>query len=251
MALPKLETGTRHELTLPSNGRKVQYRPFLVKEEKIILQAVNSESEDEMMQAIKNVAENCTFGSLDVDEIPFVDLEWIFLQLRIRSKGEIVEAKYKCKNKIDNSLAEPTVDDLCGHINEVSIDLEKVKVANQTKDANNIVLQETGPIGIKLKYPNKLFAQKWKSVAADSDAMFDMLVDSIECIYSEDEVFYPDDVTREDIDEFLDQLNNTQFKKINEFFDQLPRLTAEVEFKCEKCGHEKTIKLEGLKSFLV
>lgn len=242
MGLPVLETGTRYELTLPSNGKKIAYRPFLVKEEKIILQAFTTESETEMLNAVKNIAENCTFGELDVDKIPFVDLEWIFLKLRMKSKGEVVEAKYKCKNIIDSEE--------CGRVNELEIDLEKVTVTDSGKNSNNIVLQEKGPIGLVLKYPTKSFAEKWKTDTNNPLKMFDMLADSIESIYDGDDVFYPSDFEKEDLDNFLESLDDTKFKKINEFFEKLPKLIYDLDFKCHKCGHKEKIKLEGLKSFL-
>lgn len=250
MSLPKIESGIRHELILPSNGSKVLYRPFLVKEEKIILQAINSETDKEMMQAIKNVAENCTFGEIDVDKIPFVDLEWIFLNLRMRSKGEIVEAKYECKNPLPDSENPPGANLVCGHVNSVDIDLEKVEVKRGSKDSNKIVLNEKTSIGMVLKYPTKEFAEKWREKSKDPVVMFDMLIDSIESIYSGDEVFYPADVTKEELDDFIDQMTEDHFKRVKEFFDNLPKLIYKTKITCEKCSYVEDIKLEGIKSFL-
>lgn len=240
MALPKLETGTRHNMFLPSSGKKIQYRPFLVKEEKIILQAIQSEDENELMTAVKNVAENCTFGDVDVDNIPFVDLEWIFLKLYMKSKGEIVEAKYKCKNLVD--------DKPCGHVSDTVIDLEKVVVSE--KENCDIVLQKNGPIGMVLKYPTKAFAEKWKDQSNDPMVIFDMLIDSIESIYHGESVFYSEDLDISEIRDFVDDFDDEQFKKVNDFFMNIPKLQYEFDFVCSKCGFQKHVKLEGLKSFL-
>jgi len=239
MGLPKLETPV-YELELPSTGEKISYRPFLVKEEKILMLAMEDDDAN-MTTAIKNIIKNCTFGKVDVEQIAPFDVDWIILQHRNKSKGETSNIQLKCVNDVNGKE--------CGTINKIALDLTKVKVKKSDDVKSLIKLNDD--IGVELKYPNYEIIEKLEGTESETDYIFKLIANCIASIYDGDKVFYPiDDFNQTQAVEFLEQLTETQFKEIREFFDNIPKVSHTFEFQCEKCGHKDEITLEGLDNFL-
>lgn len=242
MPLPKNNVVIKYELTLPSNGKKVSYRPFLVGEQKILLMALESGTDEiDIINAIKQIIENCSEGTLkkeEIDEMPLFDLEWFFLKVRMKSVGEIVEVKYQCQNKVN--------DKQCNHINECSINLESISNPIPEKGSNRISLDSN--MGIVLKYPTFSIFQKLKDANTNNLSKFlDLLCDLLD--YGFDATTIYKDFTKEEAEKFLNTLTNDQFKKIGEFIEKIPTIKANIPFKCGKCGYEESIPVEGLTSF--
>lgn len=229
--LPKL-TVQNFKTTLPSSKKKVTYRPFLVSEQKILLTATESKDEQEIKDAVVQVINNCTFDKLKVLEMAIIDIEWLFLQLRIKSKGEGADYAFKCTE--------------CEVVNERTADLTKVVVKN--KDASNVI-QLTSDIGIKMKAPTYELAEHITGEMNASD-IFSVIVDSIDLLYDGEEVHKAADSTAEELLEWLETLTEDQFLKIKDYFDKLPTLELNIEYKCTGCGHETEIVLKGLSDFL-
>jgi len=231
MTLPTLSV-TKYKTTLPSSNEKIEYRPFLVKEEKIFLLAIESGSTEDMIQAIKNVIENCTFGLLNVNDLPVVDVEWLFLELRKKSKGETVDLVRKCPK--------------CDATSEMNINLDDVKISGKMPE-NKIMIE--GDIGIILNYPSFRTVESLSEDMTVND-QFKMIRDSIDCIFTEDEVFKSEDSSEEALDEFMESISEDKFKEIDNFFKKMPSLVWNKKIKCPACKDESTVKLSGLKSFL-
>jgi hypothetical protein len=239
MALPIIETAT-YELTLPSKDVKVKYRPFLVKEEKILLQALESKSQEEMKNALKQICHACTFGTVDIDTLPLFDVEYIFLQIRAKSVGEIAKVKLLCPD--DNKTYA-----------EVEIDLSKVEVHVEEDHNNNIVIDKNRKLGIIMSYPtiNTLDPKLDVEDAKKTELMFDMLTGTIHQIYEGDKVHSPSDYSKEDLTKFIDSLDTRTYKKINDFFNTMPKLKQEVEIENPKTKVKSTLTLQGLQDFFV
>jgi len=231
MALPKLATA-KYELTLPSTGEKVEYRPFLVKEEKVLMLAQQSKEQSDILRAVEQIIDACTFEKLDVKKLPMFDLEYMFLQLRSKSVGAKVEIKLLCPD--DNETRVP-----------VEIDLEQVKCHKEVGHDNNIKL--TDSIGIIMDYP------RVTSITAitdnDTETAFNVIKDCVRQIYDAESVHDKNDMNDAELNEFLESMNHDQFAKIQEFFDTMPKVKHSVKVKNPKTGVESEVVLEGLSSF--
>ena len=231
MPLPVLEAPT-YNLVVPSTKKKLKYRPFLVKEEKILMIAQESQSENQVISAVKNIISSCTFEKIDVNNIPMYDIEYIFLKIRSKSVGEVVDFQLKC------SKAE------CGHSNKIELNLGDVEVQYPKKKIDsNIKLN--GTIGISLKPINLADVSKSKG----KDAITEMLTASIDTIYDSDNVYKASDSTKKEMETFVDSLSHKHLEKIQEFVVNQPTLKHNIEYTCEKCGHENSYELSGLQSF--
>ena len=227
-------------LEVPSTKKKIKYRPFIVKEEKILLIAMQEKSPDALVNAIKQIISACTFGNVDVDSLTVFDLEYIFLQLRIKSKGRDVPLAWKCGNIINEVT--------CNYVNTFDFNLEEVKVFTNPDHTNKIMITET--IGIIMKYPTLETAlELQKAIEADSiDQIYANTIQYIDTIF-EGETIY-DDYSEQDFKDFLDSLPKEAFEKIRNFFKTQPRLQAKINLCCEHCGHKEVVTSEGLQSFL-
>ena len=238
MALPILETAT-YELTLPSADIVVKYRPFLVKEEKVLLQALESGDDDEIKNAIKDIVSTCTFNQLNASLLPTFDLEYVFLQIRSKSVGEIANIRLKCPD--DNKT----------YVTK-EIDLSKVEVQVDEKHTNNIVVDEKKKIGIIMKYPTIDTVDTKKSVQGmKTEQVFDMIADCIHQIYEGEKTHSMSDYSREDLQKFIDSLDRVAFDKINKFFDSMPQLQHEVEVENPETKVKSKIVLKGAQDFFV
>lgn len=237
MALPMSNVPT-YNVTIPSSNKTVKFRPFLVKEEKALLLAQQSEDLTVMIDTLKQVIVSCVEDkTLDVENMPTFDLEYLFSQIRAKSVDEKVELYFKC-----DTCEDPKA------VTKVSIDLTSLKVTKDPKHTSKIALFDD--VGVVMKYPTGEMVKKIQETnQEDLDAVFDIIVDCIDHIYSEDEVFYAKEQTREELTEFLNNLTSEQFDRIREFFETMPKLVKEIDYKCPVCNKEHHTVLEGLNSF--
>ena len=239
MSLPKIDTPI-YELDLPLCGKHIRFRPFLVKEQKNLLMALEADDGETITNNIRQVLNNCTLTpNVNIDDIPIVDIEYYFLNLRARSVGEIVEAKYRCNNEVEGKD--------CGNIMEAKVNVLEIKVDRSNETGNLIKLNDN--IAVKMKYPS---FQTIKKAAETSDAgqiALEMIIDSIDSVYDGQQEFPASESTREELLEFVESLSQSQFNKIEEFFENLPKLDKTLKLKCSKCAFEHEILFEGLESF--
>jgi len=236
MALPKIDV-PRYELLLPSTDMKVQYRPFTVKEEKLLLLASENNEEKQIINSIKQVIENCTFGSVVADELPIFDLEYIFLQIRAKSVGEVTKFRVLCPD--DKKT-----------YGDVEIDLTKVDVQVGDNHTNNILIDENRKLGIVLKYPTlKSFNSTSLLQEGKLDAIYDVLVDCIDHVYEGEKIYSSKDNTKEELAQFLEQLDQKSFEKVKKFFDEMPKLKHEAEVENPKTKVKSKVTFTGLRDF--
>ena len=238
MALPKIDSPI-FELDLPLSGKHIRFRPFLVKEQKNLLMALEADDVETINNNIKQVLNNCLLDdNLDIDTLPILDIEYYFLNLRARSVSEVVEAKYKCNNPVD--------DKECGNIMDANINVLDIKV---TKDENiKEIIQINDTIAVKLKYPTFSSIANAAEVKDVNEIALQMVVDSIDTIYDGQQSFPAKESSKEELMEFVESLNQHQFQKIQEFFENLPKLDKLINLKCKKCGFDNVIVFEGLES---
>ena len=238
MALPKLDVPT-YEIELPLSKKKIKFRPFLVKEQKILLMAMESNESDTVHNVVKDILRNCTLTEgIDFDELPILDVEYYFITLRAKSVGEIVESRYRCNNDVDGKP--------CNNIMETNIDLQKIHI---TKNEINPEIQLTDNIVIKMKYPQ--FGVVKDSLKYDNinDITFNMIANSIEYIYDGEQFSYAKEAQPGELLQWVEGLNQKQFAKIEEFFNNLPELKETIEITCSKCGYQHKIDVQGLENF--
>ena len=241
MALPKLNVPV-YEAILPSTETVIKYRPFLVKEEKILLTAMESENEKTITDAVKQIIKNCVQGELDVERLPTFDIEFIFLRLRAKSVGEEVKIGLKPWGCPQNN------GELCEFTTEVPINLEEVKVQKTENHSNKIML--TDDIGIILGYPNiESIKEMMKGELSETEVGLKVIKNSVEMVFTQEETHERDSFTETDLDDFFDSLNTLQMEKIREFFDTMPVLKHTVKYNCKTCGEEKETTVQGLNSF--
>lgn len=241
MPLPKIDTPV-YELTLPLSKKKIKYRPFLVKEQKNLLMAMESGDRESIEQNVQQVLNNCTVTKdVDIEKLPVLDIEYYFIHLRARSVGEVVENKYKCENVVE--------DKVCGNIMETSVNLLELQVTDIPEGDG--VIQLTPKISIKLGYPKFSVLNKISALQSGTEIAFKLIADSVEYIYDDDQqqFYYAKEVKQEEIVEFIESLSQQQYEKIEEFFAKLPRLEKKIEMKCSRCGFEHKLDIEGLESF--
>jgi hypothetical protein len=239
MALPKIDTPV-YEVTLPLSKKNIQFRPFLVKEQKNLMMAMEADDSETIERNIKQVLHNCTLTeNVEINKLPVTDIEYYFLQLRARSVGETVENKYVCTNIVD--------DKECGNRMEASFNLLEIEVEVNSNIKDTIML--TDKIAIKLKYPEFSIVEKLKKKDSAVEVAFEIIVDSIEYIFDGEQYYYANETPKEELMQFLESLNQDQFSKLEEFFNNLPKMNKTLEIKCNKCGFDHSIAMEGLESF--
>jgi len=237
MPLPKIATPT-YELELPSTGKSIQYRPFLVKEEKLLVLALESEDMKQITTAIKSVIKGCiqTKG-IKVESLPTFDIEYLFLNIRGKSVGEEVEVSVIAPDDGETEV-------------KLTIGLDEIKVKKNDDHTRQIKLDDS--LMMEMKYPSLEQFISSNFDFSDKNQMeqsFDLIASCIDKIYSEEEVWAADDFTKKEVKEFLEQMNSTQFKEIEKFFETMPKLSHTVKFKNPNTKKENEIVLEGLSSF--
>jgi hypothetical protein len=241
--LPKIDVPI-YETSLISSGQKINFRPFLVKEQKLFLMASQSEDVKDMISSIKQVINNCVLSDIDVDSLSTFDLEYIFLQLRARSVNEIVNLKYNCNNKIKNDKDEEKE---CGNVVDFDLNLLEIEPTKFDSHTNKIELNEN--LGVVMKYPTFTMMDKLNLQSNDMDQILDVIINCIDYIYDKDNLYYAKDSTKEELVEFIESMQQTDLEKIQQFFDTLPKLKKELDFNCNKCGYHEKITVEGIQSF--
>lgn len=234
--LPKI-IAPKYTLILPSSKKKITYRPFVVKEEKILLTALQAEDQDQMILALKQIVSNCTEGQLDPDTTPLFDIEYLFVNIRAKSVGEILELQIKCQH--------------CEHEMAHNINLAEVKVESPKKDATKIQL--TDMVGIVMKYPTLDLIEAVDDINEEdeSDVQYNAIAKCIDYIYDSDTAYYTKDQTKEEINDFIESLNKKQMESIREFFENIPKLEEKVNFTCNSCGTDNAFVLSGLTDFFL
>jgi len=230
MALPSLAT-PEFITTIPSTGAEIRYRPFLVKEEKILLMALEGEDTKEINSAISRILKNCIIDDIDVRKLSTFDVEYLFLRLRGKSVGEKVELKIGHQTGA------------CPHKTDVEIDLDAVVLNGDISDGKILM---SGDVGVKLRYPGLADIQEGDDAAS---GMFNMITSCIEYIYDAEEVYT--DFTPNELETWIEGLSAQQFKHISDFFEGMPKLSHDITWKCSECGEKDSIKLEGLDSFFI
>lgn len=233
MPLPTLNT-PKFTLDIPSNKKKLEYRPYLVKEEKLLLIAQESKEPKAIISAIQELIESCTFGKVTISELTMFDVEYIFLKIRSKSVGEVVKLKSKCP--IDEQE------------NEISVNLDELTV-DFPKISTKIVLADK--VGIVMKYPS--FEDIKNLSKFKDDEKIKMLnatiVACIDYIYDADAIYKASETTNKDLEVFIDSLNSKQFQDVQNFISNIPKLKYVTTVECSKCGHEYEVVLEGIQSF--
>ena len=237
MPLPKISTPT-YELNLPSTGKKVQYRPFLVREEKLLVLALETEDPKDITTAMKTVIKNCiqTRG-VKVETLPTFDIEYLFLNIRGKSVGEEIEVNVICPD--DEQTTVP-----------VTLNVDDIQVQKSSEHTNTIKLDDK--LVMEMKYPSlDQFIKNNFDFSENSpmEQSFELISSCIDKIYNEEEVWSVADVTKKEITDFLEQMNSKQFKQIEKFFETMPKLSHEIKVKNPATGVESTVVLEGLASF--
>jgi hypothetical protein len=231
MSLPKIASPS-YELIQPSTGNKIKYRPFLVKEHKVLLTLMDA-SDEETVRVVKELVDVCTFNKLDVESLPHFDIEYIFLKLRSKSIGEDV-------------IAEATCD--CGVKNEVTFSIDDLVVEKAPEHTNKFML--TDEIGIEMKYPAFEDVVEFTNTE-DPEEMFEVVVKNIKSIFNETDYWGVKDQTKKEIEDFIDGLTKEQYDKIETFFKTAPKVVQHIHYVCESCGKENSTRLEGLSNFFV
>jgi hypothetical protein len=242
MALPKLDVPI-FTVDLPLTKTKLRYRPFLVKEEKLLLIAVESDDEQTIMDSIKQIINNCCLDEIDTDSLPITDLEYFFLHLRARSIGEIVDLQYRCNNKVKDAEGQEAE---CGNSVKIKVNVLEIEPTINPKHTNKIEL--TKNLGIVMKYPNFTLIDKVKSTN-DVEQILGIIMNCVDYIYDEEKIYYKKDISDSELTEFIESLTQKQFAKVQEFFETVPAIKKELDFKCSKCGYQEKIVIEGIQNF--
>ena len=229
MALPQLNTA-KYTTMVPSLKREVSFRPYLVKEEKVLMMAMETQDQKSIMRAVKEVIKSCVFDNIDIDKLAMFDIEALFLALRSKSVGENVAIKLKCE---------------CKELTEVNINLDEIQINDIEKDN---VIPLTSEVGVTMRYPA---LSDIENIDAEGgiDSMMDMIIQCMDSIYDTDAVHDVSNESKESVQSFLDSLNGEQFKKLAEFFEELPSLNYNAEWDCVGCKKHNTMELKGIASF--
>lgn len=243
--LPKIDVPI-YETKLVSSGKTIRYRPFLVKEQKLFLMAAESEDVKDTINAIKQVINNCVVDEIDVENLPTFDIEHLFIQLRARSINEVVNLAFNCNNKIKDEKEEEKT---CGNMVKFDLNLLEIEPTKNDKHTNKVEI--TDKLGIVLKYPTFNAVNKLDVNSDDMEQILDVIVNCIEYIYDEDQIYYAKDTTKEELIEFVENMKQSDLEKVQNFFNTLPKIKKDLHFKCNKCGYEENIVVEGIQSFFV
>lgn len=242
MALPKLDTPV-YSLVQPSTGEKIKFRPFLVKEEKILLTALESNDEETINESVKQIINNCIVTEgIDLDHLPMFDIEYIFLQLRAKSVSDVVTLRYR-----NNACKEGTDGAPCGRDLPVMVKLDQIEVVTSEEHKAKIELGEG--IGVIMQYPNLELMTEFQNKKMSQDSMFTLISKCIKTIYDADNIYDPSSYKEEELEEFILSMSQPQFEKIKNFFDTMPQLKKDIEVTCKQCGYKKSVTLTGLKDF--
>ena len=236
MPLPKINTPT-YELTLPSNGKKIKYRPFLVREEKILIMALETEDQKQITDAVIQILDSCIMTrGVKIESLATFDIEYIFLNVRSKSVGETIKVNIICPDDEKTSV-------------EIPIDLDSIKIKKDKSHTDIVKLDDN--LSMKLKYPSmkQFIESNFEAGKETVSNTMEVITSCIDMIYNEEESWNASESTKKELEDFVDQLNTKQFKMIEDFFATMPKLTHTVKVKNPKTNVESTIILEGLAAF--
>lgn len=230
MSLPKI-TKPIYNCILPSNNKKILYTPFSVKEEKLLLMAANSNESDDIISTIKQIINNCIVDrNFDIANLPFFDFEYLFIKIRSKSIGELIELAFKHET--------------CGHVNKVEVNLEDVKIEKKEQDE---VIKISDSIFVKMKYPSLDTISKYQELGIEN--IFDLMAECVEYV-TEGEVIH-NSFTIEELNQFIETLSKENVKDMIAFIGNMPTLAHTINFTCEKCKEELSTEVKGIKSFFL
>ena len=238
MALPRLNESPEYELTIPSMDKKVSFRPFLVKEQKVLLMAFESKDKDQILKAMLNTIKACVeLQDVDVRTLPTFDIDYIFTQIRAKSVGETTNIMVKCDCKDK-------------HENKVSVNLSDIELPSGIK--KDVIIPLTDTISVGMKYPtySSIFTNI-KDNSSETQTVMNFLVNCIDTVQTENELISMNDETHQEKTSFIESLNSEQFNKLTEYLNNVPQLTTSVSYSCEKCGKENISELKGLEDFFL
>lgn len=246
MTLPKIDLPT-YEVLLPCSEKTIKFRPFLVKEQKILLMAMESKSEEDIIRAIKQIVSNCIIEKdFDVENMSSIDLEYFFVHLRARSIGEKIHREYTCKNVVEGQE--------CNHI--MSFDYDILSIQLEKKQNHDKTIFFSKDVGVVMKYPSMKMAEnlvlmtKAKSkTISNADLALDVIIECIDYIFDKENIFYIKEMDKKEVKEYIETIPKSSFDKIEQFFETMPELTSTIEHKCEKCGFEHKIAMTGMINF--
>ena len=233
MALPKLATA-KYELTLPSTGQKVEFRPFLVKEEKMLMLAQQEGSQQSLIRAVQDLIDACTFGKLDSKKLPTFDIEYVFLQIRCKSIGETATVTVICPDDEETKV-------------KIDVNLSEVQCVKDKDHTNDIKISDD--VGIIFDYPEISKVVKITSGKNDATATFDVIKTCVNQIYDTTNVYTRNDIEDKDLDDFIESMSHEQFMKVQSFFETMPKVKHKITVKNPKTEVVSDLTLEGLQDF--
>jgi hypothetical protein len=224
-----------YELTVPSNGQKVKFRPFTVREEKLLLIAQQSEDIKVMIQTLKDIIDGCTENKVEVEKLAVFDLEYIMANLRAKSVGETVRLQFDCDKDATHEA--------------IVVDLDMTKLEVFKPDGHDKRIPLFGNVGVVMRYPDATMLETLAKIDLEPNAVFGIIYDCIDYIYDDQEIFPAKEQSEADLVQFIDGLTKEQFQRIQEFFETMPKFMHTVEYKCQTCGHEHKKRIEGFSNF--
>lgn len=240
MALPKIELPA-YDVTIPSTEKTIRVRPFTVKEEKMLLMAVETKVSADVIATVRQVINNCILdGDLDVDKMPFYDIDYLFVFLRAKSVGETVEVKLTCNNVVN--------EEVCGHQFTAEMDIANIEVIKNDDIKDDIKLDATS--GVKMKYPSYSIMRKVEELS-DIDKKTYIIASSIEYVYDKEGMHSHKDYTTEELVEFIEGLTEENYKKLEEYVDGFPIVAAKINATCSKCGYEHKLRYTDFFDFFI
>lgn len=232
MGLPKIKHPT-FNVDIPSTGKKLRMRPFLVREEKILLLAQTSENPNDVIDAIKQIINNCAIDDINIEDMTTFDLEYIFIKLRARSVSNVIDIKY--------------TDPQDGVAYDLQVNLDDVEVIRNKDHVSKIQINKE--TGIVLRYPRADMSSMLQDINSELDLMFKVIKYCIQTVYDKDEVYNLADFSEEEVDDFLNEMDVDTFQKIQAFFETMPRLHYEVKYKAKETGEDRSLVLKSLTDF--
>lgn len=239
MSLPNIDVPT-YDVVLPSTGKEIRIRPFLVKEEKLLLMAVESKDNENVIRITKQIINNCIVsGDIDLEKTPFFDVDYLFIALRAKSVGEKIEVSYKCNNMHEGQT--------CNGVFNVDVDIAKCKIKKD--ESIKDIIQLNDKLSVKMKYPSYTIM---KLISGNENVMekkIRVIINCIERIVNGDKVYTTKDFTKEELRGFVEELTNEQYKKLEEYIDNFPEFYIEASGLCGKCGTNHSVRYTDFTRF--
>ena len=236
--LPKVDVPI-YELLLPSSGKPIKVRPFIVKEEKLLLQALESKDDLQIIETTKQIVNNCILSEdVDVEKLPFFDVDYLFIALRAKSVGEAIEVSFRCNNRVEDTK--------CNFVFQAAIDISNIEVDNLNIDKK---IPLTDKVLVKMKYPSYDVMKRLNDKEDDITSKVKVIAASIDMIVEGDKIYSPKDYSKEEFEAYIESFTEAQFKKLSNFVDNFPRFKVIANNKCPKCGFNHRIAYDDFTSF--